>query len=292
MRRLELLINDVRFNTDNVKTSRYPSIRLMKFFNDAQREIQSMIVTNDEVGKHFIGDDTIDTVTDQEAYDLPSDIFASSYVLSVGYSLDQSQSPHYTPLDQISDKERGTRLGYVLRNSQLLMSPIPATAMTDGLRVDYVRKLYTLSIRIGSIASYISSTSITLAVGFSTETITDYEDYVTVVDSNGVIKQSGIRLTSYAAGVVGTSTALTGIAVGDYVVLGRVASSHSELPDICEGVLTAMVEKAIQRVDASTEFNWADLITQDQKDSILAVFQGADHDSKTPPITNHDYLNY
>lgn len=292
MRRLELLINDIRFNSDNEQTTRFPSIRLMKFFNDAQREIQSMIIGADEIGKHFIGADTIDTVSGQESYDLPSDIFANSYVLSVGYSLDQSSLPYYTPLDQISDRERGTRLGYVLRNSTLLMSPIPTVPMTDGIRVDYVRKLYTLSIRIGSIASFISGTSITLNAGYSTATITDYEDFVTVVDKDGVIKQSGIRLNSYSTGVIGTDTTLTGITAGDYVVLGRVASSHSELPDICEGVLTMMVEKAIQRVDASQEFNWADLITEEQKASILSVFQGADHDVKSPPITNHEYLNY
>jgi len=74
MRRLELLINDVRFNTDNVKDSRYSDIRLLKLFNDAQRAIQKLIHTRDTNGRYFSRDVIIDLVGAQELYSMPGSV--------------------------------------------------------------------------------------------------------------------------------------------------------------------------------------------------------------------------
>lgn len=292
MRRLELLINDIRFNSDNLKTTRYPNIRLMKLFSDAQRELQSMIVTNDANGKWFIKTATQDLVYAQEAYDLPTDIFALSYVLDVARAMSQGVDQVYWPLRLLTDKELRRELGYVLSNNQVLMTPLPTVNLSSGLRIKYVKQLPTLSIRVGLVSALSSGVSITVS-GAIQEAITAYDDFVTVVDINGVIKQSNIRMTGYnqGTGVISTNTVLTAVATGDYVVVGRLATDHSELPDVCEGVLTGMVEKAIQRIDASQEFNWADLVTQEQKLAVLKVVQGAQHDNMYPPITDEDYLN-
>lgn len=293
MRRLELLIKDVRFITDNIDTTRYPSINLIKFFNDAQREIQSIITVNDSPGKWFIKSTIQNLVYGQEEYDLPTDIFALSYILDVGRAMNQGADIVYYPLKMISDKELRREVGYVLSNNKLLLSPLPNVNLADGLRIKYVKQLPTLSIRVGQISSFTSGVSIQLGAGFITDQITDYDDFITVVDINGVIKQSEIRATAYntGTGLISTSTTLTGIVAGDYVVIGKVATSNSELPDICESVLTSMVEKAIQKSDASEEFNWADLVSKEQRAAIIALVAGAQHDTMYPPITDEDYLN-
>lgn len=293
MRRLELLINDIRFNADQINTSRYPSQRLMKFFSDAQRELQSLIVSNDAANKWFIKAKIQDLSYGVEEYALPDDIFALSYVLDVKRAYNQGADIVYYPLIKISDKELRRASGYSLAGNSFFISPLPTINLASGIQIKYVKQLATLSLRWGVISSFTSGVSIQLGAGYLTTQMTDYDDFVTVVDKDGVIKQSGIRVTGYntGTGLVSTSDTLTGIAAGDYVVVGKLATSHSELPDVCEGVLTSMVERAIQRTDASQEFTWASLVTQEQKAAILAVVAGAQHDVMYPPITDEDYLN-
>jgi hypothetical protein len=294
MRRLEQLINDIRFNSDNLQTSRFASIRLMKFFNDAQRELQSLIVSMDSAEKWFTEFQYQDLVYLQESYDLPSDIFGLSYVRSVGRAVDQSPDNQlYVPLDMISEKERRYRLGYILAASKILMSPLPTVNLGSGLRISYVKQLPTLSIRVGQISSFTPGVSIQLGAGYITDQITDYDDFISVVDQDGLIQQSGIRVTGYntGTGLISTSSTLADVSNGDYVVIGKVSTTNSQLPDVCEGVLTSMVEKAMQRVDASQEFNWADLVSEEQKAAIMAVVQGGQHDTMYPPITDWEAIN-
>lgn len=293
MRRVEHLINDIRFNSNQTDRNRFPDIRLMKFFNDAQRAIQAIIFSSDTGGTVFDTDYTTDLVADQEAYDLPYDIYAVSSINSVGIAPNHISAPEnyrYVPLRQLTTKERRSQLGYIIKNNQVLVSPEPKSNITNGLRVSYVRKVPTISIRVGKITSFTSGVSITLS-NFISEDITAYSDYITVVSADGTIKQRKIEVDSYIAGTISTTTALTGISNGDYVVIGEYATSHSELPEETESLLTLFVERKIYGVDSSMDISDSNVFTNEEKDLILTLFEKKDHDVKYPPITSDLYIN-
>lgn len=295
MRRLEHLINDVRFNSNQTDTNRFSDIRLVKLFNDAQKAIQAIIFMADSGASIFDTEDTQDLVSDQESYALPSDIYAVSSINSVSIVSDNhvsSSREFYTPLRQLSVKERRRGWGYIISGSNILLSPIPMSGVTDGLKINYVKRLPTLSFRIGKVGSFISATSITMTSA-TTQDITAYDDYVTVVDANGVIQQSSILVTGYntGTGVISTSTVLTDVAANDYVVLGKIATSHPQLPDETESLLTRYVERSIFAIDSSIDINESAVFTQEERDLIIALFEKKDHDVKYPPITNSTYIN-
>lgn len=287
MRRVEHLINDIRFNSNQLDTNRFSDIRLLKLLNNAQRAIQNALFTSD-MSDHILKKTAlIDTIADQEEYDLPTDIYAHSSISTVKRAINSSNSS-YVVLNQISDKETRNQMGYTVFNDKLIISPIPNVSITSGIKVFYQRKLPTLSIRIGQIDSYISGTSITLKSGYSNATIGDFDDYITVVDSNGTIKQSGIKFTTYASGVISTSDSLTSIAADDYVVLGEYATSHPQIPDPCEDLLTSHVERSIYAVDSSSDVQFS----SEEMAMIRDLFQKKDHDVKHPVIIDNLYLNF
>lgn len=294
MRRLEHLINDIRFNSNQVDSNRFSDIRLHKLFNDAQKQIQAIIFMSDVDSSIFEVDYYMNMVADQESYSLPTDIYSVSSISGVGIApnnISSNTSYKYTQLSKISNKERRSQLGYIIKNKAVLISPIPRESVTNGILLTYIQKVADLSIRIGKIQAFVSGASITLAAGFSTETIENYADHVTVVDSDGVIKQSGINLNAYAAGVITTDTALTGIAINDYVVLGKYATSHSELPEETEPLLTAFVERKIDAINSSIDLPNSQVFTQEEKDLVIQLFSDKDNDVQYPPITDSTYIN-
>lgn len=297
MRRVGLLINDIRFNSNHTDTNRFTDLRLLKFFNDAQRAIQGIIFTSDTGSTIFEKEQLSDIVSLQEEYDLPTDIYAVSSINSVLRAVNSSSADavqYFSPMRQITSKELRKQFGYTTRGNKLIISPIPQSGQTGGLKILYTAKLPTLSTRIGQIASFVSGTNIKLKTGASAEDITAFADFVTVVSSDGTIKQSGIALNGYNIGSrnITTDTALTNVAVDDYVVLGQYATSHAQLPDETESLLTNFVERKMFAVDSSPDISDSNIFTQEEKDHILKLFSKKDHDVKYPPIVDDTYMNF
>lgn len=294
MRRIELLINDVRFNTNNEGINRYSSIRMIKFFNDAQRTLQSLIHTHDTNGKYFVRETFLDLVVNQESYNMPVDIFADNAITGVARLVTTSSIDYYTPMRQLTEKERRKEFGYIPQGATVIVSPVPNILLNNGLRINYTYRIATLSLRVGKIASKIDGTSVQLAAGWLTDDITLFEDFFCVVGADGVIKDRGFALDGYNAstGLISTSSTLINGAIGDYVVIGLEATSHSELPDVCEQILTNFVERKIQAVDSSEEIKDINFLTQEELESIKRLFVDVEQDVKYPPIADDTYLNF
>lgn len=290
MRRIELLINDIRFNVNQEDNNRFSDIRLNKFFNDAQKAIQSIIFGVDGDASVFDTIGYIDIVADQDSYDLPYDMYAVSSITTVAILYDNNGT-RYSPISKVTNKEEGIGYGYYVSGNKLMFTMKPSQSVTNGIKISYVRKVPTLSIRIGQIASYVSGTSITLSAGFSTESILNFADFITVVDKDGVIKQRNIRMTNYSAGVISTPDLLTTIDANDYVVLGKFSTSHSELPEEAEPLLTAFVERKMLQSDSSPDIGDSNLFTDEEKQLIMNLFSKKDHDVKRPAILSGTYIN-
>ena len=292
MRRVQLLINDIRFNTNNTDDNRISDMRLVKFFNDAQDAIQAIVFMNDTDAKHFSVETFIDLQYGVEKYTLPSDIYANNSINSVARKVNEGSSTFFTPLRKTSEKERRKGMSYSVIGNQIVLSPLPKINLLNGIRLNYIQKLPKLSQRIGKIKSLSSGTSVTIDI-LSEGDISLFEDHFCIVDRFGVIKDSGLLIDSYNenTGKITTSSTIVNGAIGDYVVIGKRATSHAQLPENTEALLTSFVERRIQLVDSSSDINNADLFTEKEKELIIGLYSKNDHDAKYPTIVDETYLN-
>lgn len=303
MKRTDLLINDVKFDANEQDSSRFTSMRLAKYFSDAQKKIHAIMfeVMPDE-GTLYPKEKFYDLTFEQEFVTLPTDIWAKNSIISVGRSSNTSGNPrYYSTLRKISEAERRIIQGYFVFGNKIGLSPLPRTNLGTGLRVVYERKLPTLSPRIGLIDTIVSQT-ITVTSPLN-EPITDYSDYFCVVDEDGVIQNIDangdivkLKISSYDGStgtlIAATGVDLTGFSAGQYIVSGEYATSHSELLEECEELLISYVDRKIQKVDSSSDLASSTLFTEEDKAVIESMVSENFKDSIYPAIVDTDYLNY
>jgi len=271
MRRLDYLVTDARLATENEDFSDTVGIddeEFIRFFNEAQTRIHSLI--SQQHSAIFLKDTITNIVANQESYSLPSDCLLGNKVAQVEYSHD-GNTDNYVPLKPTFLKNRnsnsGEPLNYIRRSGTILLSPVPDTS-TGTLRITYIEKPRSLDIRRGSISSFTDSgtqiTAITLNVSTDTvdSTAVGKDNFLCVVDRAGAIQMADIEYDSIDAstGVVTLTSNHTyssgeALAAGDYIVVGKNTSTHSELADFVERYLLAYVSWKILKRDSSADYS-------------------------------------
>ena len=150
------------------------------------------------------------------------------------------------------------------------------------MKMAYVRKLPTLGVRAGQVASTLGLT-VTLS-NYQAGSL-DSSDFFCVVDKNGVIKQAGLEMQSVTALGVITTNSITGITAGDYVISGKYATSHCQLPDECEKYLIIALERLIQYRQSSSDISVSQLFSSEELETIKEVFADNSYDDAKPPVT-------
>lgn len=286
MRRLEHLIAQVRSSTSNKSTSKISDFDMANYFNLAQDTIQNIAMSVESGARLFSTTSLITLVNNQESYDLPIDIYSPNSITSVRITQSNDQ---FFPLERIVEKERQRGYGYALIGGKLYISPIPKWAPGNTLELTYQKILKRLGVRSGTIQGYVSGTGvITLDAGYST-TIGQYDDYFCIVDSSGTIVNANLPIISVGTGTITTTTGLT-ITNGQYVVMGRNTTTHSELMDLCERFLINFVERKIQAVESSSDVQIQASLTAEERTELTSIFSTGSADAMYPPITNTDYL--
>lgn len=286
MRRIEQLINDVKFQT-NEQSNRFSNEKFIKIFNDAQEEIVRIINVESSAPNFFQGNFQTDILANKTQYDLPPDVYADNSINAV---IRFYQAGYGSPMKQISVRELGTSEGYFISDKSIVLSLNPVSRVINGLLVNYTRRLPRLAPRFGKV-SLVAGQDITVA-GFNAETDpTDYSDFICVVDKSGEIIDQGLEIVSYASGVftlTGTITATT----DHYIVMGQHATTHSQLPIECEKYLTMYCEKMVHYINSSpSDLNVASAFSEQDRMDISALFRDNESDVKYPPITDSTYLN-
>ena len=265
MRRTELLIDVIRKSSEiqhnDGDTDSVTDTELLQCLNDAQDQISNIIIN--AYSNFFLTTSTISLVANQQSYTLPTNMHLGSKIKKVEYKYG-SGTDDYTPIRAGSEFDIRTDYTntwptlYTRGYNYLKVSPLPSGALTAGLRVTYTKKLRRIDIRRGIVSSA-SKTSTTLnkitidttpALGKDSGTtsaardILNMVDYICLVDSDGTSVLDGVPIDSYnsTSGEItvrtGFTTAVTAAAMANtYVVSGTYSSTHSELPDICEGYL-------------------------------------------------------
>lgn len=265
MKRLDELIEKVRRYTGTQSYTDAASLNsqiglqtqtLVDLFNEAVHTLHGLLYSN--ASAVYLTSSTQDITAGTEAYTIPSDAFLDLNIVSVEYKLG-GDSNDYVKLERRDIHMRdtssnGTPSFYVQQGNQILLNPIPATSITNGLRLTYEARKPDVDVRRGKVSAVDSGsnpTSITITntthadIAFAASAA---PEKITVVDSNGNIQMKNITVSSYSSGVLTVSASPSSgeaVAVNDYVVIGDHASSHPDFPDFMEHFLTEYVKHAI-----------------------------------------------
>lgn len=314
MERLDVLIRDVRDQTGNQQYSSTQGIRQREFVrhaNDAQTRIYNRILQ--ERSTLFTKVGYIDVTANDAIYDLPADVFLKHNVLKVDYS-NNGDARNYSPLAMRTARQEVSVAGfpdsYFLRQGEIVLSPIPSQSATNGLRLNYQYTIPTLDVRRGQIDSvssgggYIASVTLDAAsiiAESSADLAAGWIDYVSVVDADGdIISQTtGCQVLSYvvATGVLtfvlsSVPSATNVFAADQYVVFGKYASTHSQLPEVCERYLRDYLALRIQMRDSNTEAGDTLRVLSDLEEEILKSVANLEEDLPSIPISDFSMLNY
>lgn len=271
LRRTDLLITQVRKQSENTDFSETTGIgdeEIIQYLNDAQHRLQTVILAQHPAV--FLTESIENTVARQESYNLPSNAYLGNKVTNVDYSASGNEID-YIPLVMGNLKNRATGVFgdpklYIRQSGKLLLSPVPATS-TSKLRITHVKRIDQIDIRRGIISSAnTSGNTVTSLVGdLSSTTALDLTalgsaEYICIVDAYGNIKMRNLPITSIdsSTGAITLDASfefITGetVTAGNYIVIGKDTSTHSELERNCERYLLAYATWRLMRRDSSVD---------------------------------------
>lgn len=307
MRRIEHLIKQIRRQTDNEIIGADDGIsknELVWYINEAQTTLQEAIIGT--YRKAFSTTAFIDAVDGQEEYSLPEYTFAGQNVIKIDYSPD-GQTKNYLPVGKVEYVEQrsiaGTPQFYILSGNKVLFNPIPDKSVTNGFRVVYNKMLPNLDVRRSTVKAKTevgaTLTALTLEPTFPEFSVDDWadDDWLTIVGADGTIKCSKVAYTAISAlGVltmpVHAYTTGESVTVGDYVVPGKRATTHSELPDNAERYIVAYAVWKVLKRDSSNDSKEHVQELEMLANSVVDAYAAAAQDVTRIPIINTDWAEY
>ena len=311
MKRLGLLLNEARQATESANYTSETGVQDSEFiraFNDAQTRIQSMILN--AYPNLFQRTKEISAVAQQSNYSNPLDLFMETRIEKIEYSAN-GDARNYYKLDYGFTDERCNSLSgapsYYIRQSKIFISNPAPDSSSGKFRMTYQGSLPALDLRRGRILAVAIDPALRMITQLELDSsilnadnadlLTETE-YLTVVNKNGLIKMKSIPFSAVDpnTGVI-TLDAFTyetdeTIAVGDYVVAGKYATTHSELPDIAERYLLAFAEWRVQRRDSSNDSTETNQELKEMEAEIVLSYSRADSDVKAVPILDTSYLSF
>lgn len=289
MRRLEFLMNRVRYETDNKDANGITNAEIVNYFNDAQRYITSLIFKVNPYADLFKSQVEI-AANSTGVYDIPEDCFSSNSISMVEAKWsDSANNQGYTRIKPVNESEAVYMFGYYIRNNQVVITgDVPNTNFTY-VRITYFRRLKTVDVRQAKVSAVTPGVSITLST-----TPTDLyilSDYASAVDINGDQVKSAIYFTNTSGSSL-TTTNTTGITTSHYIVAGKDSCNKSELPEECETYLVDYVKQRIYTRNNYEDAGKQSYFTEQQKEDIIAIFSKNKKDDDILPITDIGFLTF
>lgn len=306
MRRIDQLINVSRSNTDNVEFTDSTGIsdeQFIEFANFGQDDLLEQIQLNHP--DLLIKEKEIQAASGTETYSFPGDLFMGCRLQKVEYSPTGLSTDYYNLVKYtLQERFTGTSsdpVGYIRRGTSILLEPRPSSS--GKIRLTYQYQIPRLDKRRAKVSAVtLGASTITSLTFDTTETIDDTElldwGYMTIVDSDGVVKMRAIKIdsinTTSGAVTVNASFAFESgetIAVGDYAVAGKLSSTHSALPDNCERYLIQYMDYKAFKQDSAADSSEArdELIVI--RDSIVQSFAQPESTIQGIPYISNEYDN-
>lgn len=305
--RVDRLFNVARRATENEDFSSDTGINdeeLLQYVNDAQYRLLSLITATHPTV--FVKESPlISVVKSQEAYPLPDDTLLENRIVSIEYS-DTGLVRDLNKLKPLNLSARevsfeGYPNSYIRRSGNILLSPIPSS--TGILRINYQRRIAKLDLRRGRVSTVtLDSNTNTITDLIIDPTQADFDgntlttcDFICAIDKLGNQKMIKISVDSIDknTGVVTIDSTFKysegeTLEVGDFIVCGFDASTHSELPMICERYLVAyMTWKLFKRDSSEDAFEQRNELKSMEKD-IIEAFRDVSDDIELIPLISTD----
>jgi hypothetical protein len=260
----------------------------MRYFNDGQKLIQKILYTANP-GTSMFRSFLDQTPSANGVVPLPLDIYAKTAIDSVGFI---RSNGYFSKLTKVDYAEFDNLYGYTIINDNIV---VPEKNTTSDIRIMYVFQLPVLSYRLGKVEAFddtLKTITIEGASLINDSTFdTRYENY-SVVDKTGVVKASNLLLDE----LVGLSMSfdsgvdLSTIAIGDYIVCGKVGTSHGRLPDECEPFLMTYVQRRIKDKVSATGVASENVFTAEERQDLQDLFVDNSRDQKYPVATDLDFM--
>lgn len=307
-KRGDKLLTLARKNTENEDFSTTSGIQdeeLYQWLNDAQMHILSKITATHP--KVFVVESpSIQVSNGQEEYSPPDDIFLENRIVTVEYSqtgsLDDLEPLDKSTLRQRDRRSKGYPSTYIRRSGKILLSPIPDNS-TGIIRFNYQRRIAEISPRIGKVltvtldTSNKTITSLTIdpdQTNYNAASIGD-EDHLCFIDVFGNQQMTKVQIDSIDenTGVLTVTSSFVytdgeTITVGDFVVAGYNATSHSELPKSVECFLIAYLVWKLLKRDSSEDHLEQRNELKSMQTTIIDSFAEPDDDINFLPIIDGD----
>jgi hypothetical protein len=307
MRRVDQLITQSRRATENQEFTDSAGIQdeeFLEYLNNAQEEIHSVLQST--FPSILVNISSFSAVAGKEAYDIPRDVYLGTRIDQLEFS--QSTEEAYYVLRKGSLKERisvdrGVPAFYIRNGSQLLIQPRP---QSSGLfRISYQREIPRLDVRRGQVSAYTAGAGNTITtLTLDTDQAIDAtalveENFITVIDKNGVVKMCHIPVTAVSSST-GEVTIEPGfvfedgetIEVGDYVCRGKFSSTTSQLPDVCEKYLLEACNMRILMRDSSVDSAEIAALLSRVQETLRLAFAEPDNDPSRVPIISTEFLGF
>jgi len=306
MRRAEQLITQIRRQTENVKIGISDGIddeEFLQYLNDGQDAIYGAIMQAN--AKAFAKVHYIDSVRGTPAYDLAADIYLRSRVICVEYSPTGLEKDFYKLEKRVTTEKiftEGVPRSYHIQTGQLVISSVPERSVTRGFRVTYdpilprLDKRRTTVSAVTTLGGAVTALTLATASPFSAADYTLF-DHLSFVDSFGNLKCAGLHFSAVNSGtgvvtISGSSHTLAEgetITNGDYVLLGKRATTTCQLPDSCESYLLAYGAMRIFARDSSTDIGDQAQVVSSLAETIISNFQDTSGDTEEVPVYDYDY---
>lgn len=304
-RRLAEMIKDARaqaYSEDYSLTEGWDDNVVARLFNLGLNSIYHAITQIDNPA--HIKEFTADIVSGQQAYDITVDVFMAIRIMDVRY-LWGSQNYEFRTLKQGMIQDRldypiNIPDTYCIRDGKILLSPAPNLTRDDSLIVNFQKRMRSLDVRRGLLASKVDSpVSITLTFTAASakdanmqddaESMLDLIDNICLVDVDGDSIVTNIPVNNYDADtkvITAESTytfpaaeltaldAAIAASADIYIVVGKYASTHSELDTQCEDFLIEFVIARLLRLQSnSSEMGEAKAREKDAMDSLINSYR-------------------
>jgi len=309
MRKLETLILASRRATENQEYTDTAGIQdeeFIQYFNDGQEEIHTLI--NAAFPHVLMKIKEMNVTGGVEAYSIPSDVFMGTRIDNIEFT--QSGAPdNYYPLKKGSVKERLSGIQtdpsfYIRNGNQIFLQPKPQSSGSK-IRITYQRTIPRLDIQRATVESVtlntgsktITSLVLDDSVLMDTTALLE-ENFITVLDKNGVVKMRSIPISAISStGVVTVDASFVyedgeSISVGDSVCRGKYASNFSELPELCEKYLLEYCNTRILIRDSSSDSDALGQLLLKVQGTIQAAFAEPDNDPDYVPVLDGQYLGW
>jgi hypothetical protein len=274
-------------NTDYSSTQGNPQSLFEVYANEAQENLQTLIINN--YPEEFVEFYEVTISTQTESISVPDDIFSNNRIIAVEYS-QSGDSQYYRPLPPRTVKERISSIAgypefYIRIGRTLYLCPIPNTGK---IRVTYYRQLDALKLSTATISGTPSGSTITTNVAIGTT-----PEYVCISDRFGEVLLRNAKVST----VVTTTITVVGNVsdylvdgyvladlAGQYLTEGKYTTTHSKLPRICQRYLVTYMAKRALAKDSSNQAGIEDGELLRMESQILESFAQPSEDVYSIPI--------